>query len=52
MWDCINHGGEWVNNDFHFDTTMRSVLTLFTLQSTEGWVDNMWSEVAARGAYE
>lgn len=31
MWDCINHGGEWVNSDFNFDTTMRSVLTLFTL---------------------
>lgn len=52
MWDCLNFGGEWVNNDFHFDNTLRSVLTLFCLQSTEGWVDNMWSEVASRGPYE
>lgn len=51
QWDCLNYGGEWVNNDFHFDTTLRSVLTLFCLQSTEGWVDNMWSEVDTTDKY-
>lgn len=21
-WDCLNYGGEWVNPDLNFDTTM------------------------------
>lgn len=51
MWDCINYGGEWVNSDFNYDTTLRSLLTLFCLQSTEGWVDGMWQEVDAKERY-
>lgn len=51
MWDCLNSGGEWVNSDFHFDSTLRSVLTLFCLQSTEGWVDSMWQEVDSVDRY-
>ena len=49
--DCFNYGGEWVNNEFNFDTTLRSILTLFCLQSTEGWVDNMWAEVDTTERY-
>jgi len=30
---------------------LRSILTLFCLQSTEGWVDNMWSEVDTTDKY-
>jgi hypothetical protein len=39
------------NNEFNFDTTLRSILTLFCLQSTEGWVDNMWAEVDTTERY-
>ena len=42
MWDCINYGGEWIQPDLNFDTTMNSLLTLLTIQSTEGWIDVMW----------
>ena len=47
--NCFNYGGEWVNADLNFDTTMTSMITLFTVQSTEGWIDVMWSAVDAVG---
>ena len=48
-WDCLNYGGEWVNPDLNFDTTGTSLLTLFTVQSTEGWIDVMWNSVDTVG---
>jgi hypothetical protein len=30
-WDCLNYGGEWLNPDLNFDTTLQSVLTLMTI---------------------
>ena len=30
-WDCINSGGEWINPYLHFDNTLWSLLTLFTI---------------------
>lgn len=51
MWDCINYGGEWIEPDLNFDTTFASLLTLITIQTTEGWIDVMWSSVDAVGPY-
>ena len=51
MWDCINYGGEWVQPDLNFDTTFGSLLTLITIQTTEGWIDVMWASVDAVGPY-
>lgn len=48
-WDCINYGGEWYNPDLNFDTTFNSFITLFTVQSTEGWIGVMWDSVDAVG---
>ena len=48
-WDCINYGGEWVKPDLNFDDTLRSMLTLLTIQTTEGWIGVMWSSVDAVG---
>jgi hypothetical protein len=47
MWDCINYGGEWTKPDLNFDTTFNSLLTLITIQTTEGWIDVMWNSVDA-----
>lgn len=45
-WDCLNNGGEWINADYNFDNTLLSMMTLFSIQSTEGWNDPvMWSQV-------
>lgn len=51
MWDCYNYGGEWITPDLNFDTTVRSVLTLVTIQTTEGWIDVMWASVDAVAPY-
>lgn len=51
MWDCLNYGGEWVTPDLNFDTTITSLLTLLTIQTTEGWIDVMWSSVDAVKPY-
>jgi hypothetical protein len=48
-YDCLMFGGEWVNPDFQFDTTMESMLTLLSIQSTEGWVDTMWYMIDVEG---
>ena len=50
--ECLNYGGEWHNPDLNFDTTFDSFITLFTIQSTEGWVDAMWDSVDAKGIDE
>lgn len=47
--DCLNYGGEWINPDLNFDTTMQSVLTLATIQTTEGWISVMWDSVDSVG---
>merc|ERR1740139_1983369 len=47
--DCLNYGGEWTNRDLNFDTTSQAFVTLFTVQSTEGWIDVMWNSVDAVG---
>lgn len=31
MWDCYNYGGEWIEPDLNFDSTMTSLLTLVTI---------------------
>ena len=48
-WDCINLGGEWINPYLHFDDTLWSLLTLFTIQTTEGWIGVMWDSTNAKG---
>ena len=52
MWDCYNYGGEWVEPDLNFDNTLNSLLTLVTIQTTEGWIDVMWNSVDAVGPYK
>lgn len=51
MWDCYNYGGEWTQPDLNFDTTFNSLLTLVTIQTTEGWIDVMWNSVDAVAPY-
>jgi voltage-dependent calcium channel T type alpha-1G len=41
-----------VQPDLNFDTTMNSMLTLVTIQSTEGWIGVMWGSVDAVGPYQ
>jgi len=52
MEDCYNYGGEWVVPDLNFNTVFASMLTLVTIQTTEGWIDVLWDSVDAVGPYQ
>ena len=44
-WDCLNSGGEWVNQPNNFDNIWTAVLTLFQMSTTEGWTTVLWNGV-------
>lgn len=44
-WDCINSGGEWVNADMNFDSTLDSYVSLLAISTVEGWENLMWNAV-------
>ena len=46
-WDCLNFGGDWINQILNFDNALNSMASLFVLSSTEGWGDIMWNGVDA-----
>lgn len=46
-WDCLNSGGDWVNQIINFDNVIKSMAALFILSSTEGWGDIMFQGVDA-----
>ena len=48
-WDCMDAGGEWLAHDSTFDNVFRSILSLFIMSTTEGWVGMMWNGVDATG---
>jgi signal transduction histidine kinase len=43
----LSFGGEWLKYELNFDNAFVSVRTLFILQSTEGWVDLLWTGIDA-----
>lgn len=48
-WDCYDSGGLWKNKDTNFDNVVNSMLILFEMSTTEGWIDVMWNGVDAVG---
>jgi len=46
-WECIDHGGEWINKDSNFDNVLAGLLTMFEIITTEGWIEIMWAGVDA-----
>ena len=39
--DCLNFGGNWVNQEYNFDNIGSAIIYLFVLATTEGWVGLM-----------
>lgn len=37
-WDCLNNGGEWVNNNLNFDNVFNAMMLLYSI-STSSWND-------------
>ena len=46
-WDCYDYGGEWLLPDSNFDNIGYSMLTMFTMMTTEGWNQVMWKAIDA-----
>ena len=44
-YSCYNLGGEWMNQDSNFDNVGSSMMTLFIMSTTEGWIPIMWNGV-------
>jgi hypothetical protein len=49
-WDCYNYGGEWVTPRLNFDNVFQSILTLTTMQTTEGWTGVLYDAIDAVGS--
>ena len=47
--DCMDYGGDWVNSDQNFDNFFKSLVVVFQMSTTEGWVDVMWRVIDAAG---
>ena len=47
VWDCYDYGGEWVRYEANFDNVLQSMLTMFNMMTSEGWVDILWRGVDA-----
>jgi len=41
----MDYGGDWVNEDQNFDNIKSSLITLFNVMTTEGWIGVMWNAV-------
>jgi len=39
--DCMDYGGDWVNNDFNFDDIFKAVDLLFVVANSSGWLSIM-----------
>ena len=46
-WDCLNGGGEWVNEFYNFDNISNAILTLFMMSTTAGWTDTMIGSITS-----
>ena len=39
--DCLDYGGDWVNQIFNFDHIGKSMMYLFVISTKEAWTDAM-----------
>ena len=47
--DCFDYGGDWILNDMHFDNIFSALATLFQVATSEGWMNEMFLAVDAKG---
>lgn len=47
--DCLDYGGDWVNNIFNFDHIGKSMMYLFIISTKEAWTDAMYAAEDATG---
>ena len=49
VFDCLNYGGVWLNQDQTFDNIVEAILTLYQISTTEGWSELMYQAIDATG---
>ena len=50
--DCFDYGGDWVNQDYHYDNVLQSMTSLFIVSSTVDWIALMLTGLDAKGVDE
>lgn len=45
-WDCLDMGGNWLNNPTNFDRLSEAMMSMFTISSTVGWQVFMYQGIA------
>jgi hypothetical protein len=46
-WDCLNAGGDWLNNIYTFDDIPNAMVTLFVMATTAGWQDVLVNSITS-----
>ncbi len=49
MHDCMDFGGDWIRLDQNFDNIFQSMLTMFVVALTEGWIEIMFQGIDSKG---
>jgi len=47
--DCLNFGGNWLNNKRNFDNIIIAILTLFEMMSSEDWLNVAYKGIDSTG---
>jgi hypothetical protein len=48
-WDCMDLGGDWINNARNFDDFIQASKAIFVIVTGEGWTDLMWKTISGKG---
>lgn len=46
-WDCLSHGGLWLNRTFNFDSIPNAMITLFIMATSAGWGEQMINTITS-----
>ncbi len=46
-WDCLNAGGEWINDFYNFDNVANAMFTFFVMSTTAGWAEVMTGSITS-----
>ena len=46
-WDCLNYGGEWVDEINNFNNLFISMYSLFAIATTDNWANLLYNSIDA-----
>lgn len=48
-WDCLDNGGDWIDQDINYNNVFNSMLSLFQISSSQGWKMLMEQAIDGKG---